>query len=60
MSVPLPPIQSSTSDRVASSLDFAQSFGGLDKSTNGLGTTQMIVGGLVVVGITFLLTRRAN
>lgn len=53
----LPPIQSSTNDHMKSGLDFNQGFGGINKSQNGINTTQLIAIAAGFVVLAFVLKK---
>lgn len=53
-------LQSSVNDEMSSALDFQQSFGGLDKSSKGIGTNELIVGGVALVLVVFLLMKKGK
>lgn len=50
-------LQTSTSDQMSSALDFNQGFGGINKSRQGIGKFELAIGGAVLLGLVYLLTK---
>lgn len=53
-------LQSSTSDQMSSALDFNQSFGGINKSKNGIGKSELIIGGVAIALVLFLALKKGK
>jgi len=52
------PISGQTDDKTISGLDFKQNFGGINKTSPGLSTMNMVLIGVVVLGAVYLATRK--